>query len=339
MRNGQVVARTETDTYGRYRIHNLPAGEYAVEVRLLGFRPTLTHVTIGPEGGDTEVSLGLAPSAVRLQELEITAPVPIAVDTRSGNQVFKQDSYHGAPTQTTSQIVQQSVAGAARAPTGEVHIRGQHAEYTYYIDGVPVPAGISGSLNELFDPNVVNQITFQTGGWDAEFGNKNAAIVDVNTRIPAGGLRGDASGFGGSFSSNGQTVDASQNAGKFGWFVSGTRRESDMRQEPVVFDTLTHDPLNFHNHGTDLFAFGKAQYCRVAGRYGQSGPQLVAHPLRGALRFDRGRDPGRQPAGPQQLRQPQLAASVPRQRHGVGVGPVRRRVSPPGEPELHPGRG
>ncbi len=260
MRNGQVVARTETDTYGRYRIHNLPDGEYDVEVRLLGFRPTRTHITVGPEGRDTEVSIGLVPSAVRLQELEITAPVPIAVDTRSGNQVFKQDSYHGAPTQTTSQIVQQSVAGAARAPTGEVHIRGQHAEYTYYIDGVPVPAGISGSLNELFDPNVVNQITFQTGGWDAEFGNKNAAIVDVNTRIPAGGLRGDASGFGGSFSSNGQTVDASQNAGKFGWFVSGTRRESDMRQEPVVFDTLTHDPLNFHNHGTDLFAFGKAQY-------------------------------------------------------------------------------
>ena len=260
LQNGQVVARTETDAYGRYRIHNLPDGEYDVEVRLLGFRPTRTHITVGPDGRDTEVSIGLAPSAVRLQELEITAPAPIAVDTRTGNQVFKQDSYHGAPTQTTSQIVQQSVAGAARAPTGEVHIRGQHAEYTYYIDGVPEPAGISGSLNELFDPNVVNQITFQTGGWDAEFGNKNAAIVDVNTRIPAGGLRGDASGFGGSFSSNGQTVDASQNVGKFGWFVSGTRRESDMRQEPVVFDTLTRDPINFHNHGTDLFAFGKAQY-------------------------------------------------------------------------------
>jgi hypothetical protein len=258
-RDGQVVARTETDAFGRYRIHNLADGEYDVEVRLLGFQPARTHMTIGPSG-DTEVSLGLAPSVLHLQELSVSAPVPIAVDTRSGNQVFKQDSYHGAPTQTTSQIVQQSVAGAARAPTGEVHIRGQHAEYTYYIDGVPEPAGISGSLNELFDPNVVSQITFQTGGWDAEFGNKNAAIVDVNTRIPTGGLRGDASGFGGSFSSNGQTVDASQNIGKFGWFVSGSRRETDMRQEPVLFDTLSHDPINFHNHGTDLFAFGKAQY-------------------------------------------------------------------------------
>ena len=258
-RGGQVVARTETDALGRYRIHNLPDGEYEVEIRALGFAPARSRVTIAP-GGEIDVSVRLSPSVVQLEELSTTAPVPVAVDTRTGNQIFKQNSYHGAPSQTTSQIVQQSVAGAARAPTGEVHIRGQHAEYTYYIDGVPVPAGISGSLNELFDPNVVNQITFQTGGWDAEFGNKNAAIVDVNTRVPAGGFRADASGYGGSFTSNGQTVDASQNIGKFGWFVSGTRRETDMRQEPVVFDTLTRDPINFHNHGTDLFTFGKAQY-------------------------------------------------------------------------------
>jgi TonB dependent receptor/Carboxypeptidase regulatory-like domain len=258
-RGTEIVARAETDPYGRYRIHNLPTGDYDVEVRLLGFSPLRSHVTVGDDA-DTDVSLRLAPSVVHLQEVQATAPVPVAVDTRTGNQVFKQDRYHGAPTQTTSQIVQQSVAGAARAPTGEVHIRGQHAEYTYYIDGVPEPAGISGSLNELFDPDVVNQITFQTGSWDAEFGNKNAAIVDVNTRIPAGGLRADASGYGGSFTSNGQTVDASQNIGKFGWFVSGTRQESDMRQEPVVFDTATHEPINFHNHGTDLFTFGKLQY-------------------------------------------------------------------------------
>src|SRR5580765_322549 len=83
-RDGQVVARTETDAFGRYRIHNLSDGEYDVEVRLLGFQPARTHMTIGPSG-ETEVSLGLAPSVVHLQELSVSAPVPIAVDTRSGN--------------------------------------------------------------------------------------------------------------------------------------------------------------------------------------------------------------------------------------------------------------
>src|SRR2546425_7272322 len=87
--------------------------------------------------------------------------------------------------------------------------RGQHAEYTYYVDGVPVPAGISGSLNELFDPQVVNQIDFQTGGWDAEYGNKNTAIVNVNTRIPSGGFHLDVSSYGGSVRSTRPAPNAS----------------------------------------------------------------------------------------------------------------------------------
>jgi len=57
------------------------------------------------------------------------------------------------------------------------------------VDGVPVPAGISGSLNELFDPQVVNQIDFQTGGVGRRYlGNKNAAVVKRHTRIPSGGF-------------------------------------------------------------------------------------------------------------------------------------------------------
>src|SRR5439155_20936686 len=143
------------------------------------------------------------------------------------------------------------------APTGEVHIRGQHAEYTYYVDGVPVPAGISGSLNELFDPEVVNQIDFQTGGWDAEYGNKNAAIVNVNTRIPTGGFHLDASGYGGSFPANGQTVNLSTNPGNFGFFASGARQGTVMRGAPVVFDTAGNPEADFHDRGQDPVGFGK----------------------------------------------------------------------------------
>jgi hypothetical protein len=256
----RVVARTQTDAFGRYRLHDLPAGTYDVQIRALGYRAALSKVRIGAGAAATDLAVRLVPAAVQLGEVAVTAESPVAVDTRTGNQVFKQNDYHGAPTVTTSQIVQQSVAGAARAPTGEVHIRGQHAEYTYYVDGVPVPAGISGSLNELFDPNVVDQITFQTGSWDAEFGNKNAAIVDVNTRVPAGGLQAQGSSYVGSFASNGQSLIASQNVGRLGWFVSGTRQQTDMRREPVVFDTLDNKGVNFHNHGNDLYTFGKVQY-------------------------------------------------------------------------------
>src|SRR5467141_1183478 len=258
LRGGNTVAAATTDAFGRYVIHNLPAGSYSVEVRYLGYRSETRNVAI--ENALARADFRLVSLPINLSAVEVTSAVPLAVDTRTGNQIFKQNDYHGSPTNTTSQILQQSIVGAARAPTGEVHIRGQHAEYTYYVDGVPVPSGISGGLNELFDPQVVNQIDFQTGGWDAEYGNKNAAVVNVTTRIPSGGFHLDASGYGGSFSANGQGVNLSTNAGKWGFFLSGARQSTDMRREPLVFDTLHNKVENFHNDGTDLFGFGKVQY-------------------------------------------------------------------------------
>ncbi|HWC75139.1 MAG TPA: TonB-dependent receptor [Gemmatimonadales bacterium] len=264
----QVVASVVTDAFGRYVIHNLAPGTYRVEVRFLGYRAQSHDVSIGSEPF-SRADFKLSPIPVNLAAVEVATAVPLAVDTRTGNQIFKQNDYHGAPTNTTSQLLQQSIVGAARAPTGEVHIRGQHAEYTYYVDGVPVPSGISGSLNELFDPEVVNQIDFQTGGWDAEYGNKNAAIVNIITKIPTGGFHFDATAFGGSFNSgspsesqstNGQSLTFSTNAGKWGFFASGSRQQSDMRREPVVFDTVNHVVVNYHNNGSDVFGFAKLQY-------------------------------------------------------------------------------
>lgn len=260
MQGARIVVNTTTDDFGRYRVHNLDAGTYTVGVHALGFRALGRNVTITGTAGSTQVNFALGTIVLNLEAVEVHATTPIAVNTRTGDQVFNQNEYHGAPTATTSQILQQSIAGAVRAPTGEVHIRGQHAEYTYYVDGIPVPAGISGSLNELFDPQVVNQISFQTGGWDAEYGNKNAAVVNVSTKIPAGGFHADASAFGGSFGTLGQALSLSTNEGRLGLFGSFSRQVTDMRREPVAFDTTTFVANNFHNHGEDLFGFGKASY-------------------------------------------------------------------------------
>jgi hypothetical protein len=259
---GRIVQNTSTDDFGRYVVHNLSAGTFAVSVHYIGFHPQTRTVVVPASGEVPRVDFRMDPAPASLEAVEVRAQVPLAVDTRTGDQTFKQNDYHGAPTNTTSQILQQSIAGAARAPTGEVHIRGQHAEYTYYVDGVPVPAGISGSLNELFDPQVVNQIDFQTGGWDAEYGNKLAAVVNVNTKIPVGGFHADGSTYGGSFNSKGGSVNGSTNTGPFGMFGSFAYQTTDMRREPVLFDTTTFTPINFHNHGEDIFTFGKMQYAQ-----------------------------------------------------------------------------
>ena len=262
LRAGQPVAATTTDPLGRYALAGMEPGAYVLMVVRIGFRPVARSVALVP--GDTTVEMVLAPAALMLDSIVVGAVAPPpAVDGHTGDQVFQASTYHGAPATTTAEIVQQALAGAARAPTGEVHIRGQHGEFTYYVDGVPVPQGISGGLSELFAPAVVDRIEFQTGGWDAEYGDRNTAVIKVDTRIPIGSLAVEGSADDGSFGAAGQSLFAGGNAGRLGFVVSATRRVTDMWHDPVMQAPGTGEPLNFHNAGQDLFGFGKLQY--VAG--------------------------------------------------------------------------
>src|ERR1017187_1034043 len=263
LRGTSVVALVVTDPFGRYRLHSLTAGTYTLTTRMLGFKPAGRQITVA-DGQTLQADFRLSVAVTQLQAVSIVDRAPVAVDTRSGDQTFTQNDSHFAPTQTTTQVIQQALAGAARAPTGEVHIRDQHAEYTYFVDGVPVSSGVAGSLNELFDPTVVQRIDFMTGGWDAEFGETNAGIINIQTRVPSGAFHIDESTYYGSYRSMGQTLSASTNQGKFAAFFSGSAQGTDMRREPVVA-TSQNVANNFSNHGEDYFGFLKLQ-CLASAR-------------------------------------------------------------------------
>ena len=58
----------------------------------------------------------------------------------------------------------------------------------------------------------------------------------------------------------GQSLSMSTNSGAWGFFLSGARQQSDMRQEPVMFDTVNKRVVNLHNAGDDYFGFAKIQF-------------------------------------------------------------------------------
>ena len=174
------------------------------------------------------------------------------------------------PRGSVIQLVQENLAGTAKAPTGEIHIRGQHGEFTYLIDGIPIPLGVFGGLNEIVDPQVISKVTFYTGGFPAEFGGQIAGLMDIQSRVPPGKFHLDFSTYGGSYltsgdslgnrvgslkalNTNGQSISLSDHFGKLGIFFTGSRQETDRRiDQPVI-------PL-FHDHGFDYFAYGKLDY-------------------------------------------------------------------------------
>jgi hypothetical protein len=244
-------------TPGRYRliVHSVGYNEFTDSI-LVDKSHTFDSVTMFETGQEVTVS--------GFREAEIST-----IEPTTGNQVFEAETYHAAPTARMTQLVQENVLGAARAPTGEIHVRGQHGEFTYYVDGAPIPLGVFGGLNEVVDPKVTERATFLTGGFPAEYGGQMAAVVDIQNRVPTGAFHLDFSTYGGTYmpsgskdslftpnrfiNINGQSLSMSDHSGKLGWFISGSRQETDRRIDPPV-------PAIFHNHGFDYFLYGKADY-------------------------------------------------------------------------------
>jgi hypothetical protein len=266
-RGSTFIRGQVTNAEGRARFTDLVAGRYKLLVRSVGYNDFIDTISI--DTGHTFDSVVLAETTEQVtvsgnREAEITS-----VEPKTGNQVFEAESYHAPPTTRMTTLVQENVLGAVRAPTGEVHIRGQHGEFTYYIDGAPIPLGVFGGLNEVVDPKVIERATFLTGGFPAEYGGQMAAVVDVQNRVPTGNFHLDFSTYGGTYAPNGnkdslmspnrllnmngQSLSMSDHSGKLGWFISGSRQETDRRIDAPV-STI------FHDHGFDYFLYGKADY-------------------------------------------------------------------------------
>src|ERR1051325_2063962 len=270
-RDKAIVGSQVTNPSGMAQFIDIEGGSYRLSVHFVGYQDFFDSVFVDDQRASDSVFL----HAGSQSEVVVSGEHEVGVtsfDLKSGDQVFESETFHAPPTARMTALVQQNLMGAARAPTGEVHIRGQHGEYVYYVDGVPVPLGVFGGLNEVVDPKVIDRAVFMTGGFPAEYGGQIAAVIDVQNRVPTGQFHLDASTFGGTYlvpgagdslgdrvgsfrslKSNGQGLSMSSHVDKFGFFLSGSRQETDRRIDPPVARL-------FHDHGLDYFLYAKADY-------------------------------------------------------------------------------
>ena len=272
LRRGKaVVAEKVTSPRGLAEFIDIQEGWYNISAHFIDYNDFFDSILVDDQHSVDSIGL----HAVNQNEVVIVGEHELGTatfDLGTGNQVFESETYHATPTTQMTNLVQQSLMGAARAPTGEVHIRGQHGEFTYYVDGIPVPLGVFGGLNDVVDPKVIDRATFYTGGFPAEYGGQIAALVDIQNRVPTGKFHLDASTYAGSYlvsnsgdtlgerigslkalNSNGQSLSFSGHQDGFGFFLSGSRQETDRRIDPPVEQL-------FNDHGFDYFLYGKFDY-------------------------------------------------------------------------------
>jgi hypothetical protein len=127
------------------------------------------------------------------------------------------------------------------AVNGDLHVRGEHANLQYRIDGVLLPEGITGFGLEL-DPRFVSSMRLITGSLPAQYGFRTAGVIDITTK---GGFLengGEAGLFGGSYGTARASLEAGGSAGSFSYFVDGIFDHNEIGIEnPTPSATPIHD--------------------------------------------------------------------------------------------------
>jgi outer membrane cobalamin receptor len=87
--------------------------------------------------------------------------------------------------------------GVAQDSFGQIHIRGEHNNLQYRLNGVILPEGIS-VFGQSLSPRLADQVELITGALPAEYGLRTAGIVDMTTKSGVFTPGGEISLYGGS---------------------------------------------------------------------------------------------------------------------------------------------
>jgi outer membrane receptor protein involved in Fe transport len=109
--------------------------------------------------------------------------------------------------------------GVVQDSFGQIHVRGEHNNITYRVNGVLLPEGLNGFGQEL-DTRLIQSVTLIDGSLPAEFGFRTAGIVDVTTQSGDTLDHNEISLYGGSYDTVQPSAQFGGTVGKLDYFVT-----------------------------------------------------------------------------------------------------------------------
>jgi outer membrane receptor protein involved in Fe transport len=131
--------------------------------------------------------------------------------------------------------------GVVQDSYGTIHIRNEHANIQYRLNGVIVPESISG-FGTTFDPKIASSIQLITGTLPAQYGYRTAGVINFKTESGILGNGGEAGIYGGSFDWLEPSAMVKGSSGDFSYFLSGSYFRNNLGIEnPLPTRTAVHD--------------------------------------------------------------------------------------------------
>jgi len=178
-----------SDAAGEFSILGLPVGIYTVNASLPGFVTQERNEVKVPLGGAASVLITMPDGGTFEDEIEVTAETPVVDPTQVAmEQTFDAEYLQNAAIGSANRSYQNMLYQAAGSDdssesAGNPSVFGSTSgENTYYIDGMDTTDPITSTFAANFNFDAIQEVQFQTAGFEAEYGRTIGGVVNLVTK-------------------------------------------------------------------------------------------------------------------------------------------------------------
>ena len=130
--------------------------------------------------------------------------------------------------------------GVVEEEFGEIHVRGDHGDVQYRVNGVLLPESLNGFGQEI-DTHLIRSVTLMTGTLPAQFGDRTAGIIDVTTKTGSQLNGAELSLYGGSYDTFNPSLQWGGTTSNLDYFVTASYLRDN---HGIDNTTASPDPLH-----------------------------------------------------------------------------------------------
>ncbi|MGD9850051.1 MAG: TonB-dependent receptor [Nitrospirales bacterium] len=243
---GQLLQSHLSNSNGEFIVAPPKPGIYSIRAiqSTLSSESVIIRVDVEPI---TQVTLTLA----NRQEitLEVVAPLP-PIQHKASSEIISLSRKDIEELPRGNNIELQdlllTLPSAVDGGLKQVHIRQDHANLQFRLDGVPIPDSVSSVFTDVISPRTWERADIILGGPEAQFGNRTAAVIDVTTKSGTQPGFGSVQVFGGSNETLNPSFEYGGTLGSTFRFYFQNSFTSTNRgiNPPTLGKTIFHDQSN-----------------------------------------------------------------------------------------------
>lgn len=237
-----MAAQTASDAKGAYGFAGIAPGTYSVVGEKLGLEAATATVTVqaGTAATADLTLLGasqpqeeITVTAQRLEEARIGIQSQVGASTYSFSSEAINNMTGGGNAAINQVLLQAPGVNQDNLANGAIHIRNEHLDVQYRINGIVLPEGVS-FFGQGVSPRFANSLQLITGALPAEYGLRTAGIVDIQTKSGLFQPGGSVGMYGGSYATLQPSFEYGGSASGYNYYVSADLLSSEHGLDPVT---------------------------------------------------------------------------------------------------------